>query len=329
MSCTLIFARSYTPRPSDDAYSTCPGSRMMMLTLGSASRARASSIFSELGRPVPDRDRALRLALVLDDVEQQPIDGDRIGAEHDLLRIEDVPGGSRERSAVPHAAQPVHDLQHRPRPQRLDRGERADERVGVRLAALVRARDVREAAVGDVLQAAGDAGRAVVLHVRDVDDLREPLRHEPHHVRPRVLFAEEIGLEVRGGIVAAVVGVAVGALGGDDLQRPRAGAARSCTRRAGSETARRRRSARRERRRPSSWRTVSATISYAEMQYGYPPQFTLMPTTSDGLEEAAPGIRGACRRRSARACPAPSSRARPRRWPVRWTCRRICPTSPR
>ena len=42
-------------------------------------------------------------------------------------------------------------------------------------------------------------------------------RHEPHHVRARVLFAEEIGLEIGGRIVAAVVGVAVRALGGDDL----------------------------------------------------------------------------------------------------------------
>ena len=37
----------------------------------------------------------------------------------------------------------------------------------------MRARDVREAAVGDVLQAAGGPGGAVVLHVRDVDDLRQ------------------------------------------------------------------------------------------------------------------------------------------------------------
>ena len=55
------------------------------------------------------------------------------------------------------------------------------------------------------------------------------LRHEPHHVRPRVLFAEESRLEVGLRIVAAVVGVAVGALGRDDLHALRAGAARSCT----------------------------------------------------------------------------------------------------
>ena len=48
-SWTLIFARSATPRPSPAAYSTCPGSRMMMLTLGSASRAAPSSTFRYCG----------------------------------------------------------------------------------------------------------------------------------------------------------------------------------------------------------------------------------------------------------------------------------------
>ena len=81
----------------------------------------------------------------------------------------------------------------------------------------MRARHVGEAAVGDVLQAAGHAGRPVILHVGDVDDLRQPARHQPHDVRPRVLFAEEIRLEVGGRIVAAVVDVPVGALGRDDL----------------------------------------------------------------------------------------------------------------
>jgi hypothetical protein len=36
---------------------------------------------------------------------------------------------------------------------------------------------------------------------------------------------------------------------------------------------------------PPSWRTASATISYAEMQCGYPPQFTLMPTRSAGSKK--------------------------------------------
>ena len=78
-------------------------------------------------RPIPDRDRAARFALVVDDVEQQAIDGDRIGAEHDLFRIEDVFCRPRERTAVPHAAQAVHDLEHRPGTERLDRGERAHD----------------------------------------------------------------------------------------------------------------------------------------------------------------------------------------------------------
>src|SRR5262245_61237590 len=34
-----------------------------------------------------------------------------------------------------------------------------------------------------------------------------------------------------------------------------------------------------------SWRTVSATISYADTQCGYPPQFTLMPTLSVGSKK--------------------------------------------
>jgi hypothetical protein len=44
-----------------------------------------------------------------------------------------------------------------------------------------------------------------------------PLRHEPHHVGPRVVLAEEVRLEVGGRIVAAVVDVPVGALGRHDL----------------------------------------------------------------------------------------------------------------
>jgi hypothetical protein len=36
---------------------------------------------------------------------------------------------------------------------------------------------------------------------------------------------------------------------------------------------------------PVNWRTTSPTISYAEMQCGYPPQFTLMPTRSAGSKK--------------------------------------------
>ena len=126
------------------------------------------------GRAVPDRDRAVRAALVLDDVEQQPIDGNGIAAKHDLPWIEHVARGSRKRTAMPHAAQTVHDLQHRPGAQRLDRSERADNGVGVGLAPLMCARDVGKAPVGDVLQAPRHSGGAVVFHVGDVDDLHQP-----------------------------------------------------------------------------------------------------------------------------------------------------------
>ena len=68
------------------------------------------------------------------------------------------------------------------------------QRLGLRV--VVRARDVVELAVGDVLQAAGHAGRAVVLHVRHVDDLRELLGDHPDQVRARVVLAEEVGLDV-------------------------------------------------------------------------------------------------------------------------------------
>jgi hypothetical protein len=53
----------------------------------------------------------------------------------------------------------------------------------------------------------------VILHVGDVDDLRQSARHQPHDVRPCVFFPEEIGFEVGGRIVPAVVDVPVGALG--------------------------------------------------------------------------------------------------------------------
>ena len=57
----------------------------------------------------------------------------------------------------------------------------------------------------------------MILHVRDVDDLGEPLADQAHHVRPRVVLAEEIGLDEGKRIVAAVVGVAIGAFGGDGV----------------------------------------------------------------------------------------------------------------
>src|SRR5262249_58171367 len=61
--------------------------------------ARAGVVDSQRGgRSIPDRDRAVRAALGLDDVEQQAIDGHGIGPEHDLLRVEDGVGGPRGRA---------------------------------------------------------------------------------------------------------------------------------------------------------------------------------------------------------------------------------------
>src|SRR5258708_3822376 len=144
---------------------------MMMFTFGSASRARVSSTLSEPG----DRSQIEIAPRARRDLDLGPVDCHGISAKHDLPRIEHVARGSGEGTAMPHAAQAIHDLEHRPGTERLDRGERADDRIGVRLASLVGARDIGETAVRDVLEATGDAGGAMVLHVRNVDDLREAL----------------------------------------------------------------------------------------------------------------------------------------------------------
>jgi hypothetical protein len=112
---------------------------------------------------------------LLDDIQQQAIDSDRVGTEEEIAGIEDVALGVREGTSMPDAPQAVHDLQNRSRAHRLDCGERADEGVGVGLAVEMRSGDIREAAIRYVLQAAGDASRSVILHVRNVDDLGELL----------------------------------------------------------------------------------------------------------------------------------------------------------
>ena len=66
----------------------------------------------------------------------------------------------------------------------------------------MRAIDVVESAVGDVLQTPGHARRAVILHVRHVDNLRELLRDHPQEKRPRVFFPLECSLHVDVGIEA-------------------------------------------------------------------------------------------------------------------------------
>src|SRR4029453_7675206 len=59
---------------------------------------------------------------------------------------------------------------------------------------------VVESAVGDVLQAPGHAGRAVIFHVRYVYNLRELLRDHPEEERTRVVLAGKRGLDVHIGI---------------------------------------------------------------------------------------------------------------------------------
>ncbi len=133
-------------------------------------------------RPVPHGIGSLGLALVVDDVEQKTIDRDRIGSEHHLLRIEAELIGIGKRSAVPNATQAIHHLQRGERPQRFDHRQCSDERVCVGLLIAVRARDVAEVSVGDVFEAPGDTGGAVVLHIRNVEDHGKSLGDEAHQV---------------------------------------------------------------------------------------------------------------------------------------------------
>src|SRR5262245_5270839 len=64
--------------------------------------ARAAVVDLQVLRvAIPDGDGTVRQALLLDDVEQQAIDGHRVGREHDLARIEDIARGAREGTAVP------------------------------------------------------------------------------------------------------------------------------------------------------------------------------------------------------------------------------------
>ena len=68
----------------------------------------------------------------------------------------------------------------------------------------VRARDVVERAVGEVLQAAGHARRVVLFHHRQVDDLGHFRRDDLAEIRTRLAFAEAIHLAEDLAIVAAV-----------------------------------------------------------------------------------------------------------------------------
>ena len=61
---------------------------------------------------------------------------------------------------------------------------------------------VGEVAVSDVLQAAGDAGGAVLLHVGDVDDLGQLVRDQAYEVGAGIFFAEEVYLNIGPGVIA-------------------------------------------------------------------------------------------------------------------------------
>src|SRR5437867_3559518 len=152
--------------------------------------------------PLPDGNRAFLFPLVVDDVDQQPVDRDRVGAEHHALGIKTITPLGRERTALPYASQAVHDLEHGLRAQRFYGRERADKRIRMRLRSHMRASYIGKIAVRDVLETSGHARRAVVFHVGHVDDLGESLGHQPDKVRARVFLAEEIHLHVSARIVA-------------------------------------------------------------------------------------------------------------------------------
>ena len=149
-----------------------------------------------------------------------------------------VPRGSasgRTRSApcgegppVPHASKPVHDLQRRPRAQGLDAARVPTKDIGL-IGPVVGAGHVGETAVGDVLEAARDPGRPVVLHVGDVDDLGEAPGDEAHQVGARILLTEEVGLHVGVGVVSLDCPCDGSRPPRRRCPPPRAGAARSST----------------------------------------------------------------------------------------------------
>src|SRR5579872_1492362 len=66
----------------------------------------------------------------------------------------------------------------------------------------MRAADVGEIPVGDILEAARDTRRLVILDVRHVDDFREAIGYHTDHVRACVFLAEEIDFNIGSWIVA-------------------------------------------------------------------------------------------------------------------------------
>src|SRR5215472_2250680 len=166
-------------------------------------------------RAVPHGIGALGFALVVDDVEQEPVDRDRIGSKHHLLRIEAKLVRIGKGTAVPDAPQAIHDLQRSDRAQRFDHRQSSDEGERVGLLIAMRAGHVAEVSVGNVLEAPGDAGCAVILHIRNVDDLGKAFGDEANQVRARILFAEEIDLDVSARIIVGHLAARV--FGGDNI----------------------------------------------------------------------------------------------------------------
>src|SRR5215831_1380034 len=90
---------------------------------------------------LPNGDRALLFPLVIDHIDQESVDRHRVGSELHLLGIETVALVSRKWSAVPDAAQAVHDLQYGARQYGLRMRQRADEAIRFRLGLVMRSGD--------------------------------------------------------------------------------------------------------------------------------------------------------------------------------------------
>ena len=99
------------------------------------------------------------------------IHGHRVGAKEQRFRLPHELGVPGEGAAMVDRAKPVHDVEHGLRAQRGDAAHHGDDRVGVGLRIHVRAGDVVEGSVGEVLQAAGHTRGVVFLQTGQVDDL--------------------------------------------------------------------------------------------------------------------------------------------------------------
>ena len=109
----------------------------------------------------------------------------------------------RQRPAMPYLPHAVHDVQHRFRPQRLDRTHHSDQRVSKRVRCTVCTRHIVKCAIGQVLESSGDAGRRVILHGRHIDNLCDLMSHDAGHVGSGLPFSEKIGITIDIGVVSA------------------------------------------------------------------------------------------------------------------------------